>query len=485
MPDALGDWAPAEFERHGHAVLRMLREHFESIRDIPVACPIAPADLLALLDSPIPDRGEDFSAILEDTREKVVPWLTHWNHPSFHAYFSISASMPGVLAETAIAALNVNAMVWQSSPAASALEVVVLRWLAELAGCPPEADGVLVNGASLATLYALAAGRDATGLDVRAHGLACAPPMRIYTSDQAHSSVDKAAITLGIGLDNVTRVPSDEHYRLRTDLLAEAIEADLAAGIRPVAVVATVGTTSVGAVDPLPEIAEVCQEHGVWLHADAAYGGFWQSVPGVEPVDLALADSVVVNPHKTLFTPLEVSALYCRRPGALSETFRLVPEYLRTPQEPGVVDYMDRTPQLGRGFRALKLWWVIRSFGREGITARLAHAIELAAWLRREVDAHPDWSCPVRSDYPLVCLRYDPRALRATGTERAGRLDELNAAILADLNASGTAFASHARIRDGYVIRLSIGNIRTTAADVERLWTTLRQIADKHVGEPA
>jgi aromatic-L-amino-acid decarboxylase len=478
-PEEPGDWRPADFERHGRELLGMIREHFESIREVPVTVPRSSADLMALVRKELPETGEDFADVLADTRERVMPYLVHWNHPSFHGYFSNSASFPGILAETLSAALNVNTMLWKSGPAASALERVVLDWVAQLASYPRDADSVLVNGASLATLYALAAARDAAlGDDVRVHGIAgrAVPRLRIYTSDQAHSSVEKAAITLGLGQANVINLPHDEHYRLVPEALDEAIRHDLAAGAKPVAVVATVGTTSVGAADPISRIAEVCARHGVWLHVDAAFGGFWRLAPSLAGAveDLTAADSLVVNPHKCLYIPMEASALYCRRRGALANTFRLVPEYLTSPQDAEIVDYMDLSPQLGRSFRALKLWWVIRSFGRAGLAERLEHSVQLATWLRGEVAGHPDWTCPVTSIYPLVCLRFEPAGLRDQSV-----VDALNAGIVDELNKSGQAFVSHAVIDDGYVIRVSIGNIHTTRADVERLWRGLTEIAER------
>jgi aromatic-L-amino-acid/L-tryptophan decarboxylase len=486
-PDALGDWPPEQFEAYGHDVLRMIREHFEQIRDVPVSRHVPADELLAMFAGQPPERPESFADILDDTTRLVVPNLTHWNHPSFHAYFSISASFPGILAELLSAALNVNAMVWESAPAASALETVVLGWLADMVGYPADADGVLVNGASLATMYALAAARDAALADLRVReegmGGVGAGAIRVYASDQAHSSVDKAAIALGVGTRNVVRLPSDEAYRMRPGLLDRAIRDDLSAGLRPVAVVATVGTTTTAAIDPLAEISSVCREHGVWLHTDAAYGGFWRLAPnlaGVVP-DLSVADSVVVNPHKCLYAPMEVTALYCRRRDALADTFRLVPEYLRTESGDAATDFMDRSLQLGRSFRALKVWWIVRSYGMAGLRERMARAVQLARQLCDLVDEDPQWGRPARSDLPLVCLRYQPdwlRRIRETDPDGfRKRMGELNERVLTIVNRSGKAFVSRGELRDGSTIRVSIGNIRTTGEDVDRLWRTLREAA--------
>ncbi|MFI0980559.1 pyridoxal phosphate-dependent decarboxylase family protein [Streptomyces sp. NPDC021093] len=480
MSEPTGDWAPADFERHGRELLATLRQHFEHVRDVPVARPYDAAELMGRLDTDLPEQGEEFPRILTDTWEKVVPDLVHWNHPSFHGYFTTCASFPGMLAETMTSALNVNSMLWKTSPSASALEHVVLRWIAELAGYPAESDGLLVGGASLATLYALGAARDAAlDHDVREEGMGGphAKVARIYTSDQAHSSVEKAAITLGIGLRNVVKIPSDDQYRMRTDLLESAIARDVAAGLAPVAVVATVGTTSVAAADPLEPISEICRRFGVWLHVDAAFGGLFASASrmGGAAEDVSVGDSLVVNPQKTLFVPLDSTALYCRRRGALANTYRLVPEYLTSVHTDGTFDFMDLSPQLGRGFRALKLWWVLRSFGRAGLRSRLDHAMELADRLRGLAAADPDWQCPAPSPYPLVCLRYAPQ----DGVDPDTGLDDLNARIVKELNDSGEAFVSHSVIRDGYVIRVALANIHTTGDDIERLWTVLNRTAEK------
>ncbi|MEV6671068.1 pyridoxal-dependent decarboxylase [Streptomyces sp. NPDC051162] len=479
MPETTGDWAPADFERHGRELLATIRQHFEGVRDVPVARPYDAAELMGRLHTALPEMGEEFPRILTDTWEKVVPDLVHWNHPAFHGYFSTCASFPGMLAETMTAALNVNSMLWKTSPSASALEQVVLRWLAELAGYPGESDGLLVGGASLATLYALGAARDAAlDYDVREEGMSGphAKVARLYTSDQAHSSVEKAAITLGIGLRNVVKIPSDDQYRMRLDLLEQAIAHDVASGFVPVAVVATVGTTSVAAADSLEPISAICRRFGVWLHVDAAYGGLYAFASRMDGAveDVSVGDSLVVNPQKALFVPLDSTALYCRRRGALANTYRLVPEYLTSVHTGGTFDFMDLSPQLGRGFRALKLWWVLRSFGREGLRSRLDHAIELADRLRELAAGHPDWQSPAPSRYPLVCLRYAPG-------DRAGAdaevLDGLNARIVKELNDSGEAYVSHSVIRDGYVIRVSLANIHTTREDIERLWAALNRAA--------
>ncbi|WP_345278286.1 pyridoxal phosphate-dependent decarboxylase family protein [Streptomyces gulbargensis] len=478
MVDAVQDWSPAEFEKHGAEVLAAIREHFEQIRQVPVSRPYDTRVLLEEFEGPMPDDGEEFTTILAETREKVVPNLVQWNHPSFFGYFPTCASFPGVLAETVTAALNVNTMLWKTSPAGSAVETVVLRWLADLAGYHTDADGLLLGGASLATLFALGAARDAAlGPEVREHGLGSAGRLRVYASDQAHSSVEKSVIALGFGARNLVRVPSDAHYRMRPDELDAALRRDLAAGAKPVAVVATVGTTSTGAADDLAALARVTERHGVWLHVDAAYGGFYRACPSLRDrvEDVRVGDSLVVNPQKTLLVPLDSTALFCRREGALAQSFRLVPDYL-TSERPAAFDYMDLSPQLGRGFRALKAWWVLRTFGRNGLTAHLERSVEMADALRESAAAHEDWTVVGTTPYPLVCLRYTPKR-DGEPLPRHAR-DQLNAAIAGAVNESGRAFVSHSVLRDGYVIRVAVGNARTTPADVRALWRLLTTTAE-------
>lgn len=482
LSQRLGDWDPAEFEQAGHEVLALIRDYFERIEETPVLTKTPARDLLELFSTPVPEESAPFAQILAETRQKVIPNLTHWNHPNFFAYFATTGSGPGILADTLISALNVQGMLWKTGPAASALEAVVLRWMAEMVGYPSEADGVLINGASLATFYALAAAREATGLNIREEGLVGRglPVLRVYTTEHAHSSIDKAVIALGLGLKNLVKIPADEQHRMRPDLLEAAVAADLARGMRPIAVVAVAGTTSTGAADPLAPIAEICRRHGLWLHLDAAYGGLYNIVPAiraqVDPFDLA--DSVVINPHKVLFTPLEVTALYSRRKGALAATFSLLPEYLRTEPQDGSVNYMDYSLQLGRQFRALKLWWVIRAFGRQGIAARMTEHLRLARLLEVRINAHPDLVRVSASHYPLVCFRLVPRALRAE-LERSGgprreqiqaECDRLTAALMERINADARHFLSHSAVREGCILRVAVGNIRTSELHLDRLW---------------
>jgi len=415
-------------------------------------------------------------AILADFEKIIFPAVTHWNHPGFFAYFAISASAPGVLAELLSAALNQQAMLWRTSPAATELEQVSLGWLRQLLGLPAEFEGVIYDTASIASLHALAAAREATGLDVRARGLAArgeVPRLRIYASEQAHSSIDKAVILLGLGHEALRKIPTDGEYRMDAPALAAAVAEDRAAGWRPCAVVATVGTTSTTSVDPVPLIADLCAAENMWLHVDAAYAGAAAIVPELAGTldGCERADSLVMNPHKWLFVPFDLSAFYCRRMDVVRGAFSLVAEYLRTDQGDSVRNLMDTGIQLGRRFRALKLWMILRYFGASGIAGRLREHVRLAQWLADQMDADNNFERLAPVPFSVVCFRARPQRLAAD----EAALDALNERLLEAVNQSGEVFLSHTRLHGHFTLRAAIGHIRTTERHTSRLWDLLRQ----------
>jgi len=464
---------PVEFRRHGHALVEWIADYLAGSERYPVLPSVAPGDVRRALPAAAPERGEPFEAIVADFERILVPALTHWNHPGFFGYFAITASAPGVLAEFLAAALNQQAMLWRTSPAATELEAVALGWLRRLLGLPDSFDGVIYDTASIASLHALAAARQAAAPRTRDEGLGAAPPLRVYCSEHAHSSIDKAVILLGLGHRSLRHVPVDAEFRMRADALGEAIAADRAAGAMPLAVVATLGTTSTTSVDPVRAIAEVCGREGVWLHVDAAYAGVTAMLPehrqqfdGWEQ-----ADSVVVNPHKWLFVPFDLSAFYCRRMDVVRQAFSLVPEYLQTAEGArGARNLMDTGIQLGRRFRALKLWMVLRHFGAEGIRTVLAEHIRLAQRFAGWVDADPDFERLAPVPFSVVCFRARPRGVGGGADE----LDAFNARLLDAVNATGDVFLSHTRLNGQLALRLAVGHLRTTEAHVARAWTLLR-----------
>jgi aromatic-L-amino-acid decarboxylase len=447
--------------------------YLETVGDRPVLARVSPGDIAASLPHSAPLRAEPLERILADVDQVIMPGITHWNHPAFFAYFGISGSGPGIIGELLSAALNVNAMLWRTSPAATELEQRVLAWVAEMLGLPRAWFGEITDTASASTLYALAAAREAAGVDIREQGMAGRtdlPPLAVYTSTQAHSSVDKAAIALGIGRRWTRHIDTDAEFRMRPDMLEQAIRADLAAGVKPIAVVATVGTTSSTSIDPIETIADVCERYGLWLHVDAAYGGAAALLPSHRHVlrGCDRADSFVTNPHKWLLTPIDCSLLYTRRPDDLKRAFSLVAEYLRT-SEADVVNLMDYGLSLGRRFRALKLWMVIRAYGHEGLTQVIENHIKAAQWLATQIDQEPNWERLAPVPFSTVCFRHAPAA--------SADLETHNAKILDTVNASGTAFLSHTKLNGEYALRVAIGNQATAQEHVTQLWESLKQIA--------
>ena len=463
------DMDPEAFRKEAHRIADWIADYFAAPDRYPVLSRVRPGDIRRALPPSAPEHGESFDAIFSDFEHIVLPGITHWNHPGFFAYFAISGSAPGVLAEFLSAALNVQAMLWRTSPAATELEEVTLAWLRQLIGLPDSFEGVIYDTASITTLHALTAAREVAVPGVRTRGLAGRNELtrlRVYCSEHAHSSVDKAVILLGLGHDALRRIEADEEFRMRPEALVAAIDEDRRAGVTPMAVVATVGTTSTTSVDPVGAIAAICARERIWLHVDAAYAGVAAMIPEYRSLleDAASADSVVLNPHKWLFTPFDLSVLYCRRMDTVRAAFALTPEYLKTSESSDVRNLMDTGIQLGRRFRALKLWMVLRHFGAEGIRARLAEHIRLARLFAAWVDASNEFERTAPVPFSVVCFR-------------ARETDEFNAALLERLNASGEVFLSHTKLGDRYTLRLAIGNLHTTERHVARAWELIRQIA--------
>ena len=402
--------------------------YYENPRRFPVLSRARPGELTAALPATAPEEGEPFERIFGDFEHLIVPGITHWNHPRFFAYFAISSAPIAVVAEALTAALDVNAMLWRSSPAATELEEVVLVWLRELLGLPPEFTGIVYDTASISGFTALAAARESLDLGIRERGLAGRsdlPALRVYLTEHTHSHIEKAAIALGIGRENVVRVPVDEDFAMLPEALDALVQKDLSAGLRPMCVAATVGTTSTTSTDPVPAIADVARKHGFWLHVDAAYAGPAAILPEFRYLldGCARADSLVLNPHKWMFVPIDFSVLYVRDPEAVRRAFALSADFLQTP-EAGVRNYMDYGLQLGRRFRALKFWFVLRSYGARGIRERLRAHIALAQDFAAWVEAAAGWEILAPHPLSVVCFRYAP-----AGYEPA-ELDAANARIL-------------------------------------------------------
>jgi aromatic-L-amino-acid decarboxylase len=475
-----GDMDPEEFRRHAHRLTDWIADYLADSSKYPVLAQIAPGTITSALPDEAPPGGSSFESILADFDRILLPGITHWNHPGFFAYFAITGSAPGVLAEYLSAALNVQAMLWRTSPAATELEEVTLTWLRKLLGLPSTFEGVIYDTASISTLHALAAARERAVPSVRSLGLAgrtTLPRLRVYCSDQTHSSIDKAVILLGLGQQSLRKVPSDSEFRMRADALASAVAEDRSDGWLPLAVVATVGTTSSTSVDPVPQIADLCRRESIWLHVDAAYAGVAAMVPGYEWIlaGASEADSLVVNPHKWMFTPFDLSVLYCRHMDLIRAAFALTPEYLKTIETAPVRNLMDTGIQLGRRFRALKLWMVMRFFGADGIRARLAEHMRLARLFASWVDASAEFERLAPVPFSVVCFR----ARTAMNDDEANVLNER---VLEAVNSTGEIFISHTRLNGRYTLRLAIGNLHTTETHVRRAWELLQEQLSKFQG---
>ncbi|MGI9104213.1 MAG: pyridoxal phosphate-dependent decarboxylase family protein [Terriglobales bacterium] len=462
--DTTLDWSAYvdDFRRAGHEVVDWIARYLEHTRDYPVLPRVKPGELTAALPHSAPERGESFETILKDFDRVIVPAVTHWNHPRFLAYFACSGSTPAILAEALSAALNTNGLSWKASPAIAELEPLALDWLRQWMGLPDDYIGIIYDTASVSTLHAIAAARDMA--DPEARTLGSRPIYTLYTSQESHASVEKGAIALGVGQNNVRKIPSDAEFRMRPDALVQAIEKDLADGKRPFCVVATVGTTSTTSVDPVAEIADIAEKYHLWLHIDAAYAGTAAILPECRHIlnGAEHAHSLVVNCHKWLLTPVDLSAFYTRRPDILRRALSLVPDYLReSGQSPMNMTASDLGIPLGRRFRALKLWFLLRYFGRERIQEIVRSHIAWAKRFAEMIDRDPRFERAAPAPFSVVCFRYKGS-------------DDDNKSIMDAVNAGGEAFISHTVLRGRVVLRLAIGNLGTTWADVERAWELIQ-----------
>src|SRR6184192_823581 len=490
-----GDTSPEDFRKQLHELADWIADFRQNLGALPVApnpAVTGPGAILAALPAEPPEEGEPFEKILGDIDQDIVPGMVHWSHPMFLGYFGWTTTAPAILGEIITAPLNVNAMTWRTCPAATELETLVVDWIRQWMHLPQEFGGVVYDTASVGVMHALAVAREEAAPSVRKHGLvgAGAPVFRIYASEQAHSSAEKAAIALGLGEENVQRVPTDSHFRMNLGAMREMIARDVASrgrGIKPMAVIATVGTTSTASVDPVPEIATICRENKLWLHIDGAYGAGFAILPEKKSLTdgWSEADSIVVNPHKSLFVPLDFSVLYVRNLERLRRVFTLVPEYLRGDTVEAQKNYMDYGIQLGRRFRALKAWVIFRSFGREGMAARLREFVRLANLFADWINSDNGFELVARVSMGVVCFRWVGSARRADRTPQRGvptgesDLDALNSEIVGRINASGRAYLTQTKLRDRTVMRIGLGNVLTTQEHLRTAWEMIQETANE------
>jgi aromatic-L-amino-acid decarboxylase len=457
---------PDEFFKAAEVHAKWIADYFAQIRERPVLPAVAPGEISASLPASAPEQGEPVEQIFADFQSKIFPGMTLWNHPRFFAWFSISSSPPAILAEMLASTLNVNAMLWKSSPAATELEQVTLSWLRQWLELPAEFFGVIYDTASVSVFQALAAARQWVAPECRAEGMR--PGLTVYLSELTHSSAEKAAIALGFGQKYVRKIGVDSAFRMRPDLLERSIKEDLAAGLRPCVVVATTGTTSVASADSIDALADVAEKYGVWLHIDGAYGATAAIVPEMRHVlhGAERAHSITINPHKWLYVPVDLSVLYTRSPDVLRGSAALTAEYLKTAEDAHAINFMDYGIQLGRRFRALKLWYVMRYYGREGVVRLLRESLRLAKLLETWIAEDPAFEVMAPIEFSLVCFRH-----RSS--------NELNEQLLAEVNATGKALLSHTVLNGKYVLRFAIGNFQTEEADIKETWILIRDTATR------
>lgn len=464
-----------EFRQHAHQVVDWIADYIEQIETYPVQSTLSPGAVKAQLPDAAPHEGEPFEHIFRDFQEVILPGMTHWQHPSFFAYFPASRSNPSILAEMLTAALGAQCMLWYTSPAAEELEARMMDWLQEMLGLPGQWAGAIHDTASTATLVALLMAREMhSRFQVNQQGLYDQPRFRVYASAQVHSSIDKDMRIAGLGMDNLVKIPVDETYAMIPEALEAAIEADKARGYHPLCVVAAMGTTSSTAIDPLALIGPISKRHGCFLHVDAAYAGTALLLPELRWMSQGLeyADSFVFNPHKWMFTHFDCSVLFVRDKTSLIRTFSILPEYLKTQVDQQVNNYRDWGIQLGRRFRALKLWFVIRSYGVEGLRKKIRQHIRWGKWLAQQVRRTPGFELMAPVPLNLVCFRYHPKGLEAPAA-----LDALNESLLHALNASGQLLLTQTRLDGAYALRLVPGGVDTGFHHVQAAWDLIQEKA--------
>ena len=465
----------SDYRKQAHAFVDWIADYYESVEQYPVKSQVKPREIFDQLPDAAPELGEPMDVIFDDFKNIVLPGLTHWQHPKFFAYFPSNASYPSLLAEMLMAATSVQGMIWETSPASTEMEEKVLGWLRDAMGLPKSWNGVIQDTASSATLAAILSARErASGFETNEKGLFGMETFRVYVSSQTHSSIEKDVKIAGIGRANVVKIGVDDQFSMKPDLLRAAIAKDREQGFTPLCVVATLGTTSSTAIDPLRPIAEICRDENIWLHVDAAYAGTALLLPEyrwmIDGVDLV--DSFVFNPHKWLFTNFDCSVYYVKEKEVLINTFAILPEYLRTASHGKVNNYCDWHIQLGRRFRSLKLWFVLRSFGLEGIRQKLRLHISLAAELEKQITAHPDFELLAPRHLNLLCFRYRPAAITDPNL-----LNQMNESLLQSINASGKAYLTHTKLNETFTLRLVLGNTGLEERHVEEVWKLIRETA--------
>jgi len=466
-----------DFRKYAHQLADKIADYYEDVEKYPVKSKVQPGEIINLLPDSAPASSEDFNSIMEDFEKIIMPGITHWQHPRFHAYFPANASFPSVLGEMLTAALGAQCMVWETSPAAAELEEKMMLWLRRLLGLPNDFEGVIQDTASTATLVSILTAREHySNYDINRNGFNSAENYRIYCSTEAHSSIEKAVKISGIGKSNLVKIPVDDEFKMLPYELADAIIMDIQRGYRPLCIVAALGTTGSTAVDPLEEIGKIAKEYDIWLHIDAAYAGSALILPEYKHLlkGIEYADTFVFNPHKWLFTNFDCSAYFVRDKGALIRTFEIMPEYLKTQVDSKVNNYRDWGIALGRRFRALKLWFVLRSFGVIGLQEKIREHIGIANELRKEIESRDNFEILAPVNFNVICFRYKPY-----GVEDDEQLNKINEDLLNKINSSGEAYLTHTKLNGKYAIRMVIAQTNVTKGHVQKTWELILNLIKK------
>jgi aromatic-L-amino-acid decarboxylase len=457
-----------EFRHHAHQLADWMADYLQNLEELPVKPDVRPGDIKARLPWAAPEVSEPFEAIFSDFKDIILPGMTHWQHPGFFAYFPANNSEPSILAEMLTATMGAQCMLWLTSPAATELEERVASWMRDILGLPETFTGVIQDSSSSATLVALLTARERrSGFEINRRGFTAAERFRVYTSTQGHSSIDKDVKIAGFGIENLVKIDTDTHFAMDAAKLEAAILRDIGDGFIPLAVVSTFGTTSSTAVDPIGKIGEICRKYDLWHHVDASYAGTALMLPEVRAIepDVAACDSFVVNPHKWMFTNFDCSLYFLKDKDSLIRTFSILPEYLKTAEDKLVNNYRDWGVPLGRRFRALKLWFVIRTYGVTGMQEMIRNHIRFGQWVREKVVLHPGMELMAPALFNLVCFRLHPE-----GVDGSQELDHLNETFLKKLNGSGKVFLTQTRLNGAYVIRFVAGQTHTSFESVKKGW---------------
>lgn len=476
MNKKIGDMPLEEFRSSGYKMIDWIAEYLKELESLPALAQVNPGEIKSKLTGSISEAGEPFEIFFADLDKIILPGVTNWQHPNFMAYFNSTASGPGILGELLAAAFNTNGMVWKSNPSSTELEETVVDWFGNLLNLPSDFKGIVYDTASVSTMHALTAARENASPEIRTAGLQAAPKLRLYCTEQTHSSIDKSALVIGVGLNGIRKIHVDKNFSMLPDELEKAIAEDRANGWLPFCVVATIGTTSTTAVDPVAEIAAICRREKIWLHIDAAHAGVTAMLPEMEIYfkGVEMADSFVVNPHKWLFVPIDFSLLYTKRPQVLKQAFSLVPEYLKTAQDSVVENYMDYGIQLGRRFRSLKFWFVLRYFGANGLRHRIREHLRLGKLFAGWIDKNKNFERLAPVPFSTVCFRALP-----AGIKNEEELNLFNEKLMNQINSTGKVFLSHTKLNGKFTIRVVVSGLRTEERHVKLAYDTIIESFNK------